>query len=52
MNNYLWWILSFFLICALSATEVFVCSVDENGEYVCKLISDPDPIVYEDTYDY
>lgn len=40
MKEKLWWLLAFFLMCALGATETYVCKI-VDGEYVCELISEP-----------
>lgn len=40
MNDKLWWLIALLLTCAVSSTEVFICSYDSGGEYTCRLISE------------
>jgi hypothetical protein len=44
MKEYWWWILSAFLACAISATEVYNCSWKSATLYSCDLISEPEQI--------
>jgi len=55
MKEKYFWILNFFLLCGLLATEVYNCSWKEDGTYSCDKISEDrveesivEPPVFED----